>query len=212
MSQDTPHTIEEAVKFVKEKCKCSFDSTIEAHFNLNTDPTKQEQNIRFPITLPHGTGKAKKIAVFASSKIKDVDLELSEDDIDKIIKGEIKPKVDFEVLISEPGYMPKLAKAAKILGPAGVMPSPKSGTVTDNVQKAVEQVKKGKMEVKTESNGNVIHAVIGKKSFDDKQLIENFEEIHKAIMQNQPVKLKANLIKSCFLSATMSPSMQIAIS
>jgi len=201
-------TITEAIEYVKKTDKARFDSSIEVHIDCALDKSKQE-TVRFSLTLPHGTGKTKKIAVMASGKIAGADLELLEGDIEKIEKGELKPKVDFEVLVVEPRYMPKLAKVAKILGPAGLMPSPKNGTVTEDVAKAVEQFKKGRLEVKTEANGGVIHTIIGKKSFITKALEENYQELISALKTNKPAKAEDTWIKTVYISATMSPSAQV---
>jgi len=201
-------TITEAIDYVKKNDKARFDSSIEVHIDCALDKSKQE-TIRFSLTLPHGTGKTKKIAVMASNKIAGADLELLEGDIEKIEKGVIKPKIDFEVLIVEPRYMPKLAKVARILGPAGLMPSPKNGTVTEDVTKAVEQFKKGRLEVKTEANGSVIHTIIGKKSFTTKALEENYQELISALKANKPAKAEDTWIKTIYISATMSPSAQV---
>ena len=201
-------TITEALEYVKKTDKARFDSSIEVHIDCALDKSKQE-TVRFSLTLPHGTGKTKKIAVMASNKIAGADVELLEGDIEKIEKGELKPKVDFEVFIVEPRYMPKLAKVAKILGPAGLMPSPKNGTVTEDVTKAVEQFKKGRLEVKTEANGSVIHTIIGKKSFTTKALEENYQELVSALKANKPAKAEDTWIKTVYISATMSPSAQV---
>ncbi len=201
--------LKEAIKTVQTNAKEKFDSTIEVHINLGLDSKKQDQNVRFSITLPNGTGKSKKVAVLTSKKIADADLNLTEVDIDKLANGGIRPKVDFEVLITEPSYMPKLAKAAKILGPAGVMPNPKNGTVTDNIEKAVKDVKKGKIDIKTEKDIPVIHTLIGKKSFTTEQLAENFEALLSTLRQNKPNKASPEWIKSVFLSSTMGKSVLV---
>ena len=203
------YKLEEAIDFIKKTSKTKFDSTLEVHLNLNIDKKKQEQNVRFTTVLPHGTGKTKKVAVLASKKVKNADLELSEADIEKLEKSILRPKTDFDVLIAEPRFMSKLAKAAKVLGPAGAMPNPKNGTVTEDVEKAVEQVKKGKIEVKTEPNAPVIHTIIGKLSFETPKLCENFSELYSAIKHNKPQKASNDWIKSIFLSSTMSPSAQV---
>jgi len=202
--------IADAIKKVKETSKEKFDPTIELHISLSLDK-KDEQNIRFTTVLPHGTGKTKKVAVFASKKIANADLELSEDDVEKLEKGTLKPKIDFDVIIAEPRFMAKLAKAARVLGPAGVMPNPKNGTVTEDVEKAVELVKKGKVEIRTEANASNIHTIIGKKSFEDAKLIENFNEVMSSIKANKPPKAESNFIKTVFISSTMGPSCQIDI-
>lgn len=205
-------SLEDAINDVKVNCKCKFDSTIEAHFNLSIDPEKTEQSIRFTTTLPHGTGKTKKVAVFASKKVPNADLELTESDLDRISSGDIKPNVDFDVLVAEPKFMVKLAKVAKILGPAGCMPNPKTGTVSENVEKAVEQIKKGKIEIRNETNGKIVHTVLGKRSFDTQKLIENFNEILTSLNQNKPAKVKGELVTSCYVTSTMSPSVQVQLS
>ncbi len=211
MTDTALYTVDKALELVKEKCKCEFDSTVEVHINLNLDTKKQDQPIRFTTTLPHGTGKDKKVAVFASQKVPTADIELSESDLDKIEKGELKPKVDFDVVISEPKFMAKIAKVAKILGPAGAMPNPKTGTVTDNVKSAVEQVKKGKIEIRTDPSAPIIHTIIGKRSFETKKLVENFDEVLGSLKQQKPSKAKPDWIKSIFVTTTMGPSVQIDV-
>ena len=203
-------TINDAIEFVKKNDKARFDSTIEVHINCSLNKDKQE-TVRFSLVMPHGTGKSRKIAVMASKKISGADLELMEDDIEKIEKNQIKPKVDFDVLIVEPRYMAKLAKVAKILGPIGMMPNPKNGTVTEDVQKSLEQFKKGRVEIRTEANGTVIHTILGKKSFTTQALVENYEELMSNLEPNKPPKAELGWIKSVFISATMSPSAEVAL-
>lgn len=203
------YKVEEAIKKLQEVKKEKFDATVELHINLDLDTKKSDQNVRFSTTLPHGTGKTKKVAVLASTKIPNADLELTEDDLVKIEKGQIRPKVDFDVFVAETKFMAKIARVAKILGPAGVMPNPKTGTVSDDVQKAVEQIKKGKVEVKTEKDLPIIHTIIGKVSFDEKKLLENFKEIIGTLKQNKPSKSKPEWIKSVYLSSTMGPSLKV---
>ena len=203
------YTLEEAIKKAKAGSKAKFDATIELHINLFKDPKNPELSVRFTTTLPNGTGKSKKVAVLASKKVAGADIELLESDIEKIEKGTIKPKIDFEVLVAEPKFMPKLAKVARILGPVGMMPNPKTGTVTEDVETAVSQIKKGKIEVKTEKDIPVIHTIMGKKSFDNNKLAENFKEIYNSLNQNKPSKAKSDWIKSVFVSATMGPAFSV---
>lgn len=203
------YTLEEAFKKAIESSKVKFDATVEVHFNLNLDVRKADQAIRVLTSLPHGTGKELKVAVFTTQDVKDADLVLSESDLDKISSGKIKPKVDFDVLVSEPSNMPKLAKIARILGPAGVMPNPKSGTVTDDVQAAVKSIKKGKVEIRTEQQHPMIHTVVGKVSFGEKKLEENFREIWTTLKQNKPAKAKEGWISSCFVTTAMGPSFKL---
>jgi large subunit ribosomal protein L1 len=201
-------TLLEAIKQIKQDSKENFNATIEVHMNLELD-VKKGQNIRYSASLPNGTGKTKKVAVLASKKIEGADLELTEDDIEKIFKEQLKPKVDFDVLVTEPRYMPKLAKAAKILGPAGVMPNPKTGTVTEDVEKAVSEIKKGQIEVKTEKEAPLIHTIIGKVSFTDEALEENFRAFYNSLKQNKPQKAKPEWLQQAFLVTTMGKSVEV---
>jgi large subunit ribosomal protein L1 len=201
------YSLEEAIKKVKESSKSKFDASVEIHINLDIDPNKQ--NIRFPLSLPHGTGKTKKIATLSSTNVSGADLNLTEEDLPKLEQGKIKPNIDFEVLITEPRFMPVLAKYARVLGPAGVMPNPKNGTVTEDVSKALEQFKKGKMDIKTEKLAPIIHTIIGKVSFDDKSLADNYNELLNALKQSKPAKTPPLWIKSIFLSSTMGASVRV---
>lgn len=203
------YTIEEAIDKVKAQ-KTKFDATVEIHINLLKDK-KQEMNVRYTTTLPQGTGKTKKVAVLASKKVPNADIELLEEDLEKIEKGKLKPKIDFDVFISEPRFMPKIAKVARVLGPAGMMPNPKTGTVTDNVEEAVNQVKKGKIEVRTEKDIPVIHTILGKTSFTKEQLLDNYKELMQSLKQNRPPKSPVNWIKSVFLCSTMGKSVSVNI-
>ncbi len=199
----------EAVKEVKQNAKASFDETVEVHINLNLDITKADQNIRTTVTLPNGTGKEIKVATISAGKVSKADLQLTESDISKLEKGQIKPKTDFDVLIVEPKFMPKLAKLGPVLGPAGVMPNPKTGTVTEDVESAVESFKKGKVEIRNEQGAPVIHLVIGKVSFTEKQLEENLTTVLNALKQGKPSKAKPGWIKSCFITSTMGQAIKV---
>lgn len=203
------YSLEEAIKKVKEDSRAKFDASVELHINLGIDPSKQ--NIRFPVSLPHGTGKTKKVAVLSNKKADKADLVLKEEDLSKIEKGEIKPGVDFDVFITEPDFMPKIAKYARILGPAGVMPNPKNGTVTEDISKAVEQFKKGKVEIKTEKLAPLVHTVIGKISFEDSALRENFTEIMNNLKQNKPLKASPQWIEDIYLTSSMGPSVKVSL-
>lgn len=204
-------SLDEAIKQVKESSKAKFDETIELHFNLNIDPKQADQTLRVTTNLPHGTGKEVKVAVMASKEIAGADLELKEADLVKLEKGEIKPKTDFDVLIVEPEFMGKLAKLGPILGPAGVMPNPKTGTVTDKVAEAVTQFKKGKITLRNELEAPLLHTIIGKVSFTEKQLKENFLEVWRTLKSNKPQKAKPEWITGCFIATSMGPSIQIDI-
>ncbi len=199
----------EAIKKAKLLSKEKFDATIEIHINLDLDSKKQDQPVRFSLTLPNGTGKTKRVAVLASKKVAGAGLELKESDIELIQKGQIKPKIDFDTLVTEPAFMPKLAKVAKILGPAGVMPNPKTGTVTEDPEKAVSEIKKGRLDVKTEKDLPMIHTIIGKRSFTEEQLSENFMELYKTLKQSKPTKASPEWIKSIFISTSMGQSVKV---
>ena len=199
----------EALNQIKNDTKTNFDSTVELHINLNLDVKKADQMIRFTTVLPNGTGKTVKVAVFASTEVKESDLNLKEEDLDLIISGKLRVGNDFDLLVAEPAFMSKISKVARVLGPAGVMPNPKNGTVTSDVKKAVEQLKKGKIEIRTEQNFPIIHTIIGKTSFDAKQLEENLTDIISSLKQNRPSKAKPDWIKSIFLSSTMGGSYQL---
>lgn len=207
----TLYTAEDAISRVLETSKEGFNATIELHINLDLDPKKQEQMVRYTTTLPNGTGKTKKVAVLASKKVPNADIELSEEDLVKIENGKLRPRVDFDVLVAEPRFMVKLAKVAKILGPVGAMPNPKTGTVTEDVEKAVAQIKKGKVEIKTEKDIAIIHTIIGKTSFEKTALLENFNEVVHSLKQNKPAKTPPEWIKSMFVTSTMGTSYKINV-
>lgn len=203
------YSISDAIALVKKTSYTKFDGTVEAHFNVDIDTTSGDQNVRTTVSLPHGTGKSIKVAVFSTGKVKEADLSLGEEDIAKIESGKLKPKVDFEVLVAEPSFVPKLAKIAKILGPAGMMPNPKTGTVSTEPEKAVAELKKGKIELRNEPSAPIIHTRIGKVSFEAKALQANFLEVLKALRANKPQKADPNWILSCSLSATMGPGVKV---
>ena len=212
MKQDERvYTFKEALEEIRRGRKTKFDQTLEIHINLDIDPQKQDQMIRFSTTLPHGTGKNKKVAVVSSTKVPNADLELSDDDLVKIEKGKLQPGKDFDVIVTEPSQMGKLAKLGRVLGPAGAMPNPKTGTVTDDVKKAVELIKKGKMDIKTEQNHPIIHTILGKMSFEDKKLTENYNELINSLKQNTPQQVKPEFIKSVFVNATMGKSFSLEV-
>ena len=205
------NTIEKAITELKRTSKTKFDATVEVHINLKIDPKKNDETVRTTTILPHGTGKDKKVAVFSSKTVKEADIQLTEADLKKIEKGTLKPGVDFDVIVSEPRFMAKIASVARILGPQGMMPNPKSGTVTEDVEKAVKQIKGGKIEIRNEVNAPIIHSIIGKVSFEDKKLIENFNELLSAVRQAKPQKVKPDTyISSVFVCTTMGKSYGVA--
>lgn len=201
-------TILEAIQAIKESSKEKFNPTIEVHINLDLD-IKKGQTLRYNLSLPKGTGKTKKVAVLASSKVESADLQINEEDINKILDSTIQPKVDFDIIVTEPKFMPKLAKVAKILGPLGLMPNPKTGTVTENVEEAVKKIKQGQVQIKTEKDVPIVHSIIGKKSFKDEDLMANFISLFNSVKQNKPQKTKPDWIKSVYICTTMGKSIQV---
>lgn len=205
------YTKEEAVKLVKETSVTSFDATVELAMRLNLDTKKADQQLRGAIVLPKGTGKTKKILVIAKGEAAKAAKEAGADyvgDTDMLEKIEKENWFDFDSLIATPDMMPALGKIGRILGPKGLMPNPKTGTVTMDVAKAVEDVKKGRVEYRTDSYGNV-HVIIGKTSFDDSKLVENLNAFVSLIIKTKPSVVKGTYIKNISVSSTMGPGIKI---
>lgn len=201
----------EAVKLVKDTTNTKFDSTIEVAMNLNLDTKKNDQQLRGAVVLPNGTGKSKRILVLAKGDAAKAAKEAGADfvgDVDMIQKIEQENWFDYDVIIATPEMMPLLGKIGKLLGPKGLMPNPKTGTVTVDTAKAVEEVKKGKVNYRTDSFGNV-HGVIGKASFDDAKLVENLNAFVEAIMKVKPSAVKGAYVKNVSISSTMGPGVKI---
>ena len=205
------YTIDEAIKAVKETSNVKFDSSIEVHARLGIDPKKGEQQIRATVVLPHGTGKTKKVAAFVGSndekaaKDAGADLVLTEEDIKKIKET---GKVDFEIAVATPEMMPKLALAAKVLGPKGLMPNPKTDTVGPDIAKLITELKKGKAAFKNDDAG-IIHQIIGKVSYDEQKIKENFAAFMDAVKRAKPQSSKGTYIKSLFITSSMGPSIEV---
>ena len=207
------YTKEEAVKLVKETNTCNFDASVELAMRLNLDTKKADQQLRGAIVLPNGTGKSAKVLVIAKGDAAKAAKDAGADyvgDTDMLEKIEKENWFDFDTMIATPDMMPALGKIGRILGPKGLMPNPKTGTVTLDTAKAVEEVKKGRVEYRTDSYGNV-HALIGKVSFDDKKLLENLNAFVGLIMKSKPAVVKGAYVKNISISSTMSPGIKIDI-
>ena len=201
----------EAVKLVKETSNAKFDSTIEVAMNLNLDTKKNDQQLRGAVVLPNGTGKTKRILVLAKGDQAKAAKEAGADfvgDLDMIQKIEKESWFDYDVIIATPEMMPMLGKIGKLLGPKGLMPNPKTGTVTMDTAKAIEETKKGKVNYRTDSFGNV-HGIVGKASFDDAKLVENLKAFVEAIMKVKPSTVKGAYVKNVSISSTMGPGVKI---
>ncbi len=202
---------EDAVKLVKETSVSKFDGTIEIAINLNLDLKKSDQQLRGAIVLPNGTGKSKKILVVTKGENAKLAKAAGADyvgDADILEKIEKENWLDFDIIIATPDMMPSLGKLGKVLGPKGLMPNPKVGTVTTDVEKAVSEIKKGRIEYKTDTFGN-IHSILGKASFEESKILENLVAFVELIIKNKPNSVKGTYIKNISISSTMGPGIKI---
>jgi large subunit ribosomal protein L1 len=205
------YSVEDAVKLVKETSTSSFDGTVEIAVRLNVDTKKADQQLRGAISLPHGTGKSVKVLVIAKGPKATEAKEAGADfvgDADMLEKIEKENWFGFDTIIATPDMMPALGKIGKVLGPKGLMPNPKTGTVTMDIKKAVEEVKAGKVEYKTDSFGNV-HSIVGKVSFKENDLVDNIRTVMGAIIKARPSTVKGDYIKNIAISATMGPGIKV---
>ncbi|HSW85773.1 MAG TPA: 50S ribosomal protein L1 [Candidatus Saccharimonadales bacterium] len=202
--------LEEAVDLAHKTNAAKFDATVEVHVNLNVDPRQADQNVRDTIVLPSGTGKNVRIAVFTddTSAAKKAGASIAGDQ--EILAQLDKGIMEFDVLIATPANMPKLGKYARILGPRGLMPNPKSGTVTTDISKAVTEAKAGRVEYRVDSTG-IIHLGIGKSSFTTVQLLQNVQALLTSVKANKPQSVKGNYFKAVYLATTMGPSISVDI-
>ena len=213
IEKDKKYSIDEAVKFLLENAKVKFDESVEVHLKTNINPKQADQLIRGAIVLPHSIGKEKKIAVFVDS---DKTTEAKEAGADIIGGDELISKikqtkeVDFDISVATPDMMRKLASIAKILGPKGLMPSPKTDTVTTDIKKTVEQLKKGKINFKNDDSGN-IHQMIGKISLGEDKLKENITTYVQAIKESRPSGVKGEFIKTITIASTMGVGIRIGL-
>ena len=205
------YTKEEAIKLVKETSTTKFDSSVEIAMRLNLDTKKADQQLRGAIVLPNGTGKSKKVLVLAKGALATAAKEAGADyvgDMDMIDKIANENWFDFDVIVATPDMMPALGKIGKVLGPKGLMPNPKTGTVTMDVKKAVEDIKKGRVEYRTDSYGNVA-AIIGKVSFDEAKLVENMDAFVSVILKAKPSTVKGTYVKNITVTSTMGPGVKV---
>lgn len=205
------YTVEEAVKLVKETSITRFDGTVELALNLNIDTKKADQQMRGSIVLPNGLGKTKRICVITKGDNVEVAKKAGADfvgDNDLIEKMQKENWFDFDIIVASPDMMPALGKIGKILGPKGLMPNPKTGTVTNDIAKAIEDIKKGMVEYRADSYG-IIHVPVGKISFDNKKLEENISFFVTTILKNKPTTVKGTFVNSVAIAATMGPGVKI---
>ena len=207
------YTKEEAVKLVKETSITKFDSTVEVAINLNLDTKKADQQLRGSLVLPNGTGKTKRVLVIAKGPAAEAAKNAGADyvgDVDMIEKIEKENWFDYDVIVAAPDMMAQLGKIGRVLGPKGLMPNPKTGTVTMDTAKAVSDIKKGMVEYKTDSYGNV-HTIIGKVSFDEKKLLENLDYVVATILKAKPSVVKGKYINNISISSTMGPGIKLDV-
>ena len=200
----------EAVKLVKELANAKFDETVEAHFRLGIDTRKADQNIRGSISLPHGTGKTVRVAVFAEGAQAEQAAEAGADVIgsDELIAQIQKGAINFDAAIATPMMMAKVGRIGKILGPRGLMPNPKLGTVTMDVAKMVSELKAGRVEYRADRYG-ICHVPLGRVSFDEQKLVENYAALYTEILRVKPASAKGKYVKSISVSSTMGPGVKI---
>ncbi|PIX62225.1 50S ribosomal protein L1 [Candidatus Uhrbacteria bacterium CG_4_9_14_0_2_um_filter_41_50] len=211
IEKDKLYSLEEAVKLAKTNATAKFDESIEIHMSLGIDPKQSDQQIRPTVILPHGTGKKVRIVAFVDSanekiaKDAGADIVGTEEYIEKLVQTGV---IEFDIAVAVPGMMPKLAKAARILGPRGLMPNPKTDTVGTNVVKMIEEQKGGKVSFKNDNTSN-IHMSIARASFEEGKILENAQVAIAAIKKAKPASSKGIYIKSAFMTSTMGPAVKL---
>ncbi len=204
------YSLTEALDLAAKTNPSKFDATVEAHVRLGVDPRQADQNIRATVVLPHGNGKTVRVAVFApldeAKKAAAAGADIAEDE--EFLKRLEKGELDFDVLISTPAYMPKLGKFARLLGPKGLMPNPKAGTVTADLEKAVKESKAGKVEYRVDKQA-IIHIGLGKASFSQDKLLDNANTFFDSLKAHRPASLKGNYVKSIFITTSQGPSIEV---
>lgn len=205
------YSVDEAMKLAKETSYANFDATIEVAYNLNVDPKQADQQIRGALVLPNGTGKSKKVVVFAEGPQADQAKEAGADEVgsDDLVEKVQNGYLDFDVVIATPMMMAKVGRLGRILGPKGLMPNPKTGTVTMDVTKAVNDVKAGRVTYRTDKVGNV-HVMFGKCSFETEKLVENFQTIYDTLLKAKPAASKGVYMKNITVSSSMGPGVKVA--
>ncbi|CAM3713645.1 50S ribosomal protein L1 [Erysipelothrix urinaevulpis] len=212
VDREQVYSISEAVELLKKSSYVKFDETVEVSYHLNVDTRHADQQIRGAMVLPHGTGRSQKVLVIANGAKEE---EAKAAGADYVGNAEYLEKIqggwfDFDVIVATPDMMGELGKLGRVLGPKGLMPNPKTGTVTMDVAKAVEEIKKGKIEYRVDKESN-LNTIIGKLSFEDDKLVENFKALNDVVIKSRPAAVKGTFVKNLVLTSTMGPGIKVSI-